>query len=877
MRSIKLTLLLIASTLWACNPDASDITSDAPATSASPAVELGTQSYAVRHGVDDGDQNPSIVKLIMRVGSSYYLCSGSVIAEDVVLTAAHCVDEVVIPFDVRIIYGQESLNAAEVIIHENYSTAAPHIRYTEGNYYRFSSADIALLKFDEMIPLPTLPIGNPPEVRGELMTVVGYGNNENLSSGVRRNGQVEFIATSATYLSNKETVDLSDGSILIDPGPTNQTVCGGDSGGALIYQDRLVGVTSGGVINYGDGNQCVRSRNANFISAPAHLSWIQSHVTMPEIDTPEPEDPKEENPEPEDPEEENPEPEDPEEENPEPEDPEGDNSDPEGDTDRVGEYGQLSLTSEWTTVQLAGSYIEPIILISDPQSSHLITTARLRNVGSSSFEARLQSPNYLETTQESLQASYIVVESGDWVLEGGARLSAGRVASAKLSRQGWSRVHLQHFAETPAILTQIQTYADQDWVVTRIRRQSAQSFDVTMQEEEALNIGSHAQELIGWVAISQGTIQGSGQLWEAQTSGRSYSHHVARVDFSNTLESPTVIAKLGSTFGGDTAHARIINADESGFDVQVAEEQSQDQETRHTTEMISFFAFAGSTGSITADPWQDAPRDPLGEYGQVTVNGAWQTVMLQGQYQAPVVVFSEPGSQGLTPVATRIRGVGAQSFQVRLEGIDVAPENITSEVMSFIVMESGDWITRNGARIVAGTRNSNKLSRQGWESVSFAHFTQTPVVLTQIQTSNEEGWTVTRVRRQNRTRFHFTMQESELNNRGIHAEESVGYIAITAGDHGPSGQRLLGVNTARSYNHTVRGVQFDQTFESAPSVIAKLGSTYGGDSANLRLSDIGMEGFAVQVAEEQSRDSELNHIAEQVSYIALDSTSGVID
>jgi secreted trypsin-like serine protease len=288
---MKLTMALIASTLSVCCQDASHLNLDAEASS-SPSIELGTQSYEVRHGVDDGDQHPSIVKLIMRVGSSYFLCSGSVIAEDAILTAAHCVDQIAQPSDVTVIYGDQSITADEVIIHENYSTAAPHIRFTEGDYYRFSSADIALLKFDEMIPLPTLKIGPTPDVRGELMTVVGYGNNEQMSSGIRRNGQVEFIATSPTYLSDKSTEDTQEGSILIDPGPTNQTVCGGDSGGALIYQDQLVGVTSGGVINYGTGNQCVLSRNANFISAPAYLSWVASHVTLPVDEVPTPDDVK---------------------------------------------------------------------------------------------------------------------------------------------------------------------------------------------------------------------------------------------------------------------------------------------------------------------------------------------------------------------------------------------------------------------------------------------------------------------------------------------------------------------------------------------------------------------------------------------------------
>ncbi|MEO1297788.1 MAG: hypothetical protein AAFW75_18805, partial [Cyanobacteria bacterium J06636_16] len=71
-------------------------------------------------------------------------------------------------------------------------------------------------------------------------------------------------------------------------------------------------------------------------------------------------------------------------------------------------------------------------------------------------------------------------------------------------------------------------------------------------------------------------------------------------------------------------------------------------------------------------------------------------------------------------------------------------------------------------------------------------------------------------------------------------------------------------------------VKFEEGFDLAPSVIAKLGSFAGSDTANLRLDDITSTSFGVGVHEEQSLDAELNHVNEAVSFLALEGKSGTL-
>ena len=250
-----------------------------------PVVEMepnmGVITSPIRFGEDDGTGHPGILKLHIRVGNSGFLCSGTVIEQRTILTAAHCVENAAAASDIYVHVDGAYRSASQFYIHEDYSADAPHIRNVNGEWFRFSGPDIAIVTFAQDLPAPVVSIGTAAPSAGDLLTIVGFGANENEETGVRRVGSVEFAAVTETYEVDKNTVHHNEGSLVVNPGPTNQVVCGGDSGGALLAGDDLIGVTSGGVVAVGDDNPCVRARSANFISPAAYLDWIESKVTLP--------------------------------------------------------------------------------------------------------------------------------------------------------------------------------------------------------------------------------------------------------------------------------------------------------------------------------------------------------------------------------------------------------------------------------------------------------------------------------------------------------------------------------------------------------------------------------------------------------------------
>ena len=194
-----------------------------------------------------------------------------------------------------------------------------------------------------------------------------------------------------------------------------------------------------------------------------------------------------------------------------------------------------------------------------------------------------------------------------------------------------------------------------------------------------------------------------------------------------------------------------------------------------------------------------------------------------------------------------------------------------------MVVESGEWEMADGTRFSAGTTTSNKLTSAGFETISFDNsFSAAPSLLTQVQTNTGADWVTTRTDSITGQSFEVAMQEEQSLNDGGHATETIGWFAIESGTANDGDTILEGGITGNTFNHDVSAGSFSASFSSTPSLIAKLGSYGGADPAHLRTTEISTTGFKSFVAEEQSADAELEHIAESINFLALDSSSGVL-
>lgn len=202
----------------------------------------------------DPDASSVVLLLIKNTqGIPFEACSGTVIAPDKILTAAHCIP----PAGSIDVYVEGRVIGSRQLIanpsHQNFA-GAPH--------------DIAIVVMEDSVGVAPVPItlSRRPEAN-DLLKVYGYGVDENGDSAVNR-------GTDALQESEMVVSEVRDGFILLSYNVTKSSICSGDSGGPATLRsggaEGVVGVASAVTAD----TQCLDDTTALFTDVQDNLDFL---------------------------------------------------------------------------------------------------------------------------------------------------------------------------------------------------------------------------------------------------------------------------------------------------------------------------------------------------------------------------------------------------------------------------------------------------------------------------------------------------------------------------------------------------------------------------------------------------------------------------
>jgi secreted trypsin-like serine protease len=227
-------------------------------------------SAIVGGSVDSGD--PAVVLLVSYPSdqSSFATCTATLVAPDVLLTAAHCVDPADHAGESFGVFAGSSANAfptaadlvpkllpvKEVHVHPSYNPSPPF------------TADIGVAILQAPLSTPVLPVrmtSLPGDIAGKAARIVGYGQTTYGQPNAEKNSADTVIAA----------VDSGD---TLSVGDLDRRSCVGDSGGpALVVLDGAETIV--GVDSYSDLAGCLEP--AHYRRTDLYASFLSAWVDSP--------------------------------------------------------------------------------------------------------------------------------------------------------------------------------------------------------------------------------------------------------------------------------------------------------------------------------------------------------------------------------------------------------------------------------------------------------------------------------------------------------------------------------------------------------------------------------------------------------------------
>lgn len=289
------------------------------------------------------------------------------------------------------------------------------------------------------------------------------------------------------------------------------------------------------------------------------------------------------------------------------------------------------------------------------------------------------------------------------------------------------------------------------------------------------------------------------------------------------------------------------------------------------------------TGYIRVNP---ASSQLVFEHGVLTgVGSSWQTVTLQNTYTSMVVVCGNDLGDANLPAVCRVRNASGSSFDIMVQ--NPGDLSISGYTVHYFVVDEGVYTTaEHGIKMEAKKVLSTvTASAESWatEARTYGNSYTSPVVLGQVMTYNDPGWSVFWASADNvknppsGSSFYAGKHVGEDPDT-TRADETLGIVIIEQGEGSINGvpyAAAVGPDIVRGPDNTKNGYTY--TFNNVPNASTAIISAAAMDDANggwpvfYGPMPLTSTSLVLVFDEDQLKDPERRHGTEQVAYIVFGS------
>ena len=441
-----------------------------------------------------------------------------------------------------------------------------------------------------------------------------------------------------------------------------------------------------------------------------------------------------------------------------------------GKTWQAGRTTGVTRTAQTVTLG-SGFSAAPVVLAQvESTANSKAVTSRVQSVTTSNFQLKAITQESDTAALSNESVGWIAIAPSSGTLDGAGFQAAKTGANVT---DAWKAITFGSTLRQPLFFAQAQTANGADPFVIRRRNLSGTGVEIFLQEEQSADTETtHGNaEDVGFLVLgeTEGEVRSKLEFGElAQDQATAGTWHP--VTFSASYTSPVVVFGPSTQNDSDPVGVRVRNVTSTGFEWQFDEWDYQDGS--HAQEQVHYLVAEEGSYVIGGLLWQ---------FGRAAaVNQAASPLSFaQAFAAAPVVLTQTATRNGSSAVKSRISGVTATGFSVRLEEEAAQDQTHVDETVNYLAVQQG-----NGRLVTPPYLSVNAVVTAAdvtefFKSQSFTRKVADPFLFADVQTRNDTDPVTLRFRNLDANGADLRLQEeTSLDVNIAHSAEKTGFLSI---------------------------------------------------------------------------------------------------